>query len=190
MYSIHTRHFFRRPAGKMVTSAVFTAVVAFGLLGLISCASQTVRHLKQHPWSLDKPQSMRTNYLRFDFICTQNPKGLEVQGKALPLSDGSIPKWATWARDLWLGAYLSDRSGQVLAQEIKVLPAQELSQSHPIEFSFALKPHSMGKPGPVFISFGYRLVLAPGPQQVLEKTGKNHDTSPVFFASESALTRF
>jgi hypothetical protein len=190
MHDLYGLQVFRHPLLKGFPSAVFAGIAVLILMGIISCASQTVRHLKQHPWSLHKPQSMRTNYLSINFICTQDPEGLRVKGHAYPLPDGSIPEWATWARDLWLGAYLSDRSGQVLAQEIKVLPPQELSQSQPIVFSFVLEPHSMGEPGPVFISFGYRLVLAPGPQAVQGKSDKDDDTSPVFFASESALTRF
>lgn len=169
---------------------LLTVTIAALLLGALSCTSQSVRHLKQHPWSLDHPQSLRTNYLFIDFMCTQDPEGLQVRGTAVPRSDGPIPEWATWARDLWLGAYLSDRTGQVLAQEIQVLPPQKLSSSHPIDFAFVLEPHSMGEPGPVFISFGYRLVLAPGPENTGGKTKGHKETSPVFFASESALTRF
>jgi len=170
----------------------FRSLALIGLVALVltvsSCASQSVRHLKQKQWSLDQPQDMRTNYLRFHFRCTQDPEGLQVQGTAHPLQDGPIPKWATWARDLWMGVYLSDRSGQVLAQEILVLPPQRLTKDQPISFTFVLQPHSMGQPGPVFISFGYRLVLAPGPIRTQENGSRA--TSPVFFASESALTRF
>ena len=180
-----------RSSGIRALNALALAwITAVLLLAVSSCASQSVRHLKQHPWSLDKPQMMRTNYLRFHFVCSQDPEGLQVQGTAHPLQDGPIPDWGTWARDLWMGAYLSDRSGRVLAQEIQVLPPQRLTQDQPISFTFVLQPHSMGEPGPVFISFGYRLVLAPSPAGTETKDNGPRDNSPVFFASESALTRF
>lgn len=174
-----------------VQAVILAGIILFLCLALASCATQSVRHLKRQPWSLDEPQSMRTNYLRFDFLCSQGLDGLRVQGAAYPLSDGPIPEWAVWARDLWLGVYLSDRSGQVLAQEVKVLPPQNLTPAHPISFTFVLEPHSMGEPGPVYISFGYRLVLASGPADRPEEKGETPGAkSPVFFASESALTRF
>ncbi|MBS3779143.1 MAG: hypothetical protein KGY41_01980 [Desulfovermiculus sp.] len=186
----------RRPAEHLqgrgrVHALIVAGIILFLGLALASCATQSVRHLKQQPWSLDEPQSMRTNYLRFDFVCNQGLDGLRVQGSAYPLSDGPIPEWAVWARDLWLGVYLSDRSGQVLAQEVKVLSPQNLTSAHPISFTFVLEPHSMGEPGPVYISFGYRLVLASGPTDRPEENGQGPGAkSPVFFASESALTRF
>jgi hypothetical protein len=190
MSTKHGQHIPGSRALKGLGPVLRAGVCAALLAGLLACASQTVGHLKQHPWSLDQPQSLRTNYLSFDFLCSQDPKGLQVRGQAYPRPDGPIPDWATWARDLWLGVYLSDRSGQVLAQKIEVLPPQALSRARPIEFSFVLKPHSMGEPGPVFISFGYRLVLAPGPQKKTAQSAEDREDTPVFFASESALTRF
>lgn len=68
---------------------------------------------------------------------------------------------------------------------------QHLTQTIPISFSFVLEPHSMGEPGPVYISFGYRLVLAPGPaDRPEEKEDEPGMKSSIFFASESALSRF
>ncbi|MFW5819179.1 MAG: hypothetical protein ACOCVE_04980 [Desulfovermiculus sp.] len=177
-------------ARMIVSCLILAGSLAILVLAASSCATQNVRHLKQQPWSLDEPQSMQTNYLRFDFLCSQDPGGLKVQGAAYPLEDGPIPDWAIWARDLWLGAYLSDRSGQVLAQEVRILPPQLLTQLHPIRFDFALEPHSMGEPGPVFISFGYRLVLSSEPGSSPSRDKDSGQESPVFFASESALTRF
>ena len=178
-------------ATRPVHALILAGTMVVVCLAAAACATQSVLHLKQEPWSLDEPQSMRTNYLRFDFLCSQGREGLRVQGSASPLPDGPIPDWAVWARDLWLGAYLSDRTGQVLAQEVKVLQPQHLTRAHPISFSFVLEPHSMGEPGPVYISFGYRLVLASGPaDQPEKKDGPPGAKSPVFFASESALTRF
>jgi hypothetical protein len=177
-------------ARMILSRLVLAGALAILVLAAASCATQSVRHLKQQPWALGEPQSMQTNYLRFDFLCTQNPGGLRVQGAAYPLKDGPIPDWAIWARDLWLGAYLSDRSGQVLAQEVRILPPQYLNQSQPIRFDFVLQPHSMGEPGPVFISFGYRLVLSSEPGSSPSEDKDPGEESRVFFASESALTRF
>ncbi len=177
-------------ARAILSRLVLAGSLAILVLAAASCATQSVRHLKQQPWSLGEPQSMQTNYLRFDFLCTQDPGGLKVQGAAYPLEDGPIPDWAIWARDLWLGAYLSDRSGQVLAQEVRILPPQHLNQLHPIRFDFVLEPHSMGEPGPVFISFGYRLVLSSEPGSSPAEDKDAGEESPIFFASESALTRF
>ena len=159
-------------------------------LVLMACTTQSVRHLKQEPWILEKPQHLSTTYLRFDYVCSQSPKGLKVQGTARPLQDGPIPEWAIWARDLWMGAYISDKSGQVLAKNVQILPSQRVDGNHPIFFTFVLHPQSMGEPGPVSISFGYRLVLAAGPKDLIQSDRNGSKQALVFFATESALTRF
>jgi hypothetical protein len=130
-------------------------------------------------------------YLNFQYKCKQFGSQLRVFGTALP-KDKSIPQWACWTREIWLGAYLSDQDAKVIAKKILILPPQRFDPAHGFPFQMTLQPHDMGSPGPLFITFGYRLVLtdhsSDATSQEQDKTcpSKEH----VFFASESALTKF
>ncbi len=160
-----------------------------GLLLLLSgCSYQSVCHLHKQRWSLDKNKTLEMKYLRFNYSCKQLASSLRVSGTAFP-KKGVIPEWANWTKEIWLGVYLSDQNAKVIAKEIHVLPPNKFEPEQGFPFQMALKPHNMGSPGPLFITFGYRLVLTDQKQSdsALQKASKKEK---VFFASESALTRF
>lgn len=174
---------------KFATRAVVAALALAGLVLTLGCSYQSVHHLKRQTWAPNSPRTLTMNYLTFTYTCGQRETSLSVQGRAFPRKD-TIPGWAGWIDDIWLGAYLSDNNGRVLAKSLQILPPQTLNPEEGLAFEFSLKPHDMGSPGPVFVSFGYRLVLtAREPKKTMEVPGKNEDER-VFFASESALTRF
>jgi len=160
-----------------------------GLLTLVlGCTYQSVHHLKRQAWEADSQSTLSMNYLAFAYICGQQEDGLSVQGRAYPRTE-AIPEWAGWIDDIWLGAYLSDSSGRVLAKSLRILSPQPLNPGEGLPFEFNLKPNDMGSPGPVFISFGYRLVLTPS-ESYRDSGQLTPDPKSIFFASESALTRF
>lgn len=151
-----------------------------------ACSHQSVRHLSKQVWVPDtQDKTLQMKYLNFAYTAQKEKNKINLQGKAWPRQE-SIPDWASWSRDIWLGAYLCDKKGSVLAQDLKVLPAQNIAQNQGIAFEFFLEPKDMGSPGPVYITFGYRLVLTP------QKDGSpGGDTEEkVFFASEAALKKF
>jgi hypothetical protein len=160
-----------------------------GLLVLVQgCTYQSVHHLKRQAWEVDNQNTLSMDYLTFSYICGQQEASLSVQGRAYPRKE-AIPEWAGWIDDIWLGAYLSDQSGRVLASSLRILSPQPLKPEEGLPFEFNLKPNDMGSPGPVFISFGYRLVLTP--KESSRDSGQPpQDPKNIFFASESALTRF
>ncbi|MCF8109431.1 MAG: hypothetical protein K9J81_10600 [Desulfohalobiaceae bacterium] len=158
----------------------FLAVLS--VLLLTGCAHQTVAHLKRNPWQLGQEQTLAMKYLTFEYVCSQETDSLRVRGSALVRPD-TVPEWVVYAKDVWLGAYLSDRRGSVLAKDLVILKSQQLDKRKGFPFDVQLEPQDMGSPGPLFLTFGYRLVLTagvePGPDAETEK--------PVFFASESSL---
>lgn len=158
----------------------------------IGCSHQSVRHLKRQPWRLNKSQLLEMKYLQFQYVCTQTQKGLKVQGNAYP-KDKNIPTWADWTNEIWLGAYLSDEDGKVIAKNIKILPPQKLIREKGYPFAFTLCPQSMGSSGPIYITFGYRLVLTRekmSSSEYINLNNKQESKKDIFFASESALTTF
>ncbi len=151
------------------------------------CSYQSVRHLNRQPWSLGQNRSLEMKYLTFNYSSTLVSNKIQVVGQAYPKFQ-KIPPWAEQANEIWLGTYLSDKQGQVLAKRVKVFPPQSIDHNKAINFNFTLKPQDMGSPGPVFITFGYRLVISPEKNRIKE-TSKDQEKK-IFFASESALTRY
>ncbi len=154
------------------------------LLFSSGCSYQSVRHLNRQVWIPDSRQQLQMNYLNFDYKTSNAAGGLQVQGTARPRME-TLPDWAAWSKDIWLGAYLCDQEGLVLAQDLQILPAQAIDMEQGYEFQFSLQPQNMGSPGPVFLTFGYRLVLTQDPAS----TEGSAPEKQVFFASESALSR-
>ncbi|MFO8032850.1 MAG: hypothetical protein R6U22_09925 [Desulfohalobiaceae bacterium] len=169
--------------------ATGTRILAWLSLALLvlgsACSHQSVRHLDKQIWVPETEQTLQMKYMDFTYQAQKEKSKIRLQGRAQPRQE-SLPEWASWSRDIWLGAYLCDREGLVLAQDLKVLPAQAIDQDQGFAFEFSLEPQNMGSPGPVFITFGYRLVLTP---EESEPQGQDAEEK-VFFASESALARF
>lgn len=170
---------------RMLIPALLAAVLLTG------CTYQTVSHLKRQPWTTDQTQVLDMDYLRFEYMASSQDDGLRMIGAAHP-KPGPIPGWAEWIDDLWVATYLSDAKGRVLARKITVISDKELDFHKGIEFDFKLEPDDVGHPGPVFVSFGYRMVLTAFPYAAAGTGGVGQlDTEKdVFFASESALSRF
>jgi len=159
-----------------------------------ACSYQSVSHLNRQQWVFNEQRSLEMNYLNFRYICHQDESGVSLRGRALPKHQ-SLPSWAAWTKEIWLGAYLSDKNGKLLAKQIKLLPQQKFRSRTGYPFQFQLHPRDVGRPGPVYISFGYRLVLTarpPGEESpsASGEPGDSEEEERVFFASESALTRF
>jgi hypothetical protein len=169
--------------------------ILFSLLLVLpaaACSYQSVSHLNRQQWMLDERRCLEMNYLDFRYICRQSESGVSLRGRAFPRTS-ALPSWASWTKEIWLGAYLSDKDGKLLAKQIKLLPQQKFRPHAGYPFHFQLRPRDVGKPGPVYISFGYRLVLTPASSEEGSASGEQEETNGeerVFFASESALTRF
>ncbi len=143
-----------------------------------SCTTLRVNHLRKNPWVIDKPQVLEMNYLEFHYTIYHMNESVYVIGKAYPIFK-KLPPWGIWIDEIWLGVYLSDSHGKVLAQDINILPPQKISKSG-FPFNFVIKPTRFGSPGPIYITFGYRLKITNFPFQ-------KHKVKPkIFFAIEQA----
>ncbi|BBD09089.1 hypothetical protein [Desulfovibrio ferrophilus] len=152
--------------------------IIISLTALWGCSSTNVKHLARQPWTLDANQSLAMKFWRFDYRIVPTNDQFSVCGSALPLSD-AIPAWANQVADIWFAAYLSDASGKVIAQDLRVFEPGSLDRDSGIGFEFRLKPETLPTRNELFITFGYRMKLT-------GDRGKNE----VFFASEGAMTRF
>lgn len=162
---------------RLVILLVLVAVFAAG------CVHMTVRHLKRQPWVLEQPQELSTKFWRFEYQVVPMRDRFGVRGVAYPLE--SMPGWADWIRDLWMAVYLADENSHVIADDIRVFIPQELDRDKGLRFEFILKPNDLGAGGKLYLSFGYRMVLAKGPADSSEEGQE----SEVFFASEGALSQ-
>ena len=155
------------------------------VLLLAACSTLTVRHLARAPWSVAPGQSLDMKYWRFAYDVVQLPDQYGVRGRALPTPE--VPDWVSFASDLWFEAYLCDEEGQVLARDSRVYQARALDRADGVPFEFILKPFPpQGRSARLFVTFGYSMHAtdaAPGGPG-------NEAPARVFFASESALSRF
>ncbi|MCF8104636.1 MAG: hypothetical protein K9K64_04075 [Desulfohalobiaceae bacterium] len=174
---------FKNPIPVFILSGLLAVI--FSLAG---CAYQSVAHLKRNPWQPEKEQTLNMNYLVFDYTCRQETESLSVSGMAR-LKSKSVPDWAVQAKDVWLGAYLSDQRGGILAKDLIILQTGRLDIQKGFAFDFELTPESMGSAGPLFITFGYRLVLTTDQQKgrTISTESDSKSEENVFFASESAM---
>jgi hypothetical protein len=124
-------------------------------------------------------------YWSFAYDVVQMPGQFGITGRALPTAE--VPDWATFASELWFEAYLCDAEGQVLARDSRIYAARPLDRSAGVEFEFILKPFPpQGRDAKLFVTFGYSMNAADRPAR--DQSGAA--PSRVFFASESALSRF
>jgi hypothetical protein len=160
------------------------ALALCAALLLAACSTLTVRHLARAPWSVAPGQTLAMKYWRFSYDVTQLPDRYGIKGQALPTAE--IPDWVAFARDLWFEAYLCDADGQVLARDSRVYQSRPLDRSSGVQFEFILKPFPpQGKDARLFVTFGYSVNAA-------DRAPQDGAGAPprVFFASESALSRF
>lgn len=163
----------------MKKSLLFSYPVLAVLLAMAlgGCGHQSVRHLSRNPWTFDTDQVLNTKFWRFEYEIVPMYDRFGVRGRAF-INKKALPENYRWMEDMWFSAYLSDKKGKVLAHDIRVFLPRALDPGQGIDFEFVLKPTSV-ESGPLFISFGYRMVLTEG------RFPK--DKSIPFFASETAL---
>lgn len=143
------------------------------------CSKATVRHLDRQPWLVDEDRSLTMRFWRFDYRAAHVHQHFAISGRAWPAAD-RLPAWAERLDELWLAAYLSDAQGRVIAQDIQVMDPGRLTPSSPTVFAFSLTPEDLGRSGPLYVSFGYRMVVSGPPES-------GQAESRVFFANEGAL---
>lgn len=170
------------------TAIAFTALLAVIALAW-GCSTLNVRHLVRQPWMSGKQQTLEMKYWRFEYTCLTVDGVLGVKGTAYPIPT-VIPDNARWVADLWIGVYLSDAQGQVLAKDLRVYLPRTLDYKQGVDFEFPLKPQDVGGKGPLYVTFGYRTVLTPS-ENYAASEAEVHDPDNVnpnvFFCSEGAL---
>ncbi len=159
-------------------------LVALTAILLFACSHMNVKHLNRQPWSLETDSSLDMKFWEFNYRVLPETDHFNVTGTAIPQQD-AIPEWASSIKDIWFAAYLSDKRGRVLAQDLRVYEPQMLNPATGIPFKFVLKPDSLGATGELFITFGYRMKLSEQASTVDES-----QPAQVFFASEGAMTRY
>ncbi|MBG0775054.1 MAG: hypothetical protein H0S85_01295 [Desulfovibrionaceae bacterium] len=179
---------------------VVVAVLGLALGALLvasGCSQLSVRHLNRNPWVVNTGQTLDMKFWRFDYEAVPFRNSFGVRGVARPRAD-RLPEWASWVEELWLAAYLSDSQGRVVAKDLLVSLPKPLSPETGVPFEFILEPEDLGDAGPLFLTFGYRMVLTPGAKgpdakpeaNAKQEAGAKGDKRKVFFANEGALTRF
>ena len=165
---------------KSIAAAVCAALL-FATALFFGCAQapMTVGHLKRDPWSLEEPHSLTTNFMRFDYQVLPVGDAAGIKGWAY-LDTQKLPEWAKWVESVSFTAYLCNPEGHVVAKNTRTFLPREAKADEGIGFEFTLRPEQWGE-RPLFIAFGYRLVLTEGRDA---KGGKGP-----FFASEDAITR-
>lgn len=166
--------------GKSFTAALcVVALAALTLFWGCAHAPMSAAHLKRDPWSLEEPRSLVTNFMRFDYQVVPVGDTAGIKGWAY-LDTQKLPEDAKWVESLTFTAYLCDPEGRVMAQDTRTFLPREARADEGIGFEFSLRPEAWGQ-RPLFIAFGYRLVLTEG-------RGVQGGKGP-FFASEDAATR-
>ncbi|HWR04047.1 MAG TPA: hypothetical protein VN419_08490 [Humidesulfovibrio sp.] len=165
---------------SMLCAALCAVVLAASTL-LSGCAQapMSAAHLKRDPWSLEEPRSLVTKFMRFDYQVMPVGDVAGIKGWAY-LDTAKLPEGVKWVESLTFTAYLCDPDGRVMAQDTRTFLPREARADDGIGFEFTLQPEAWGQ-RPLFIAFGYRLVLTEG-------RGVQGAKGP-FFASEDAATR-
>jgi len=164
---------------SLPTALCAVLLLVTALLAACAHPPMTVGHLKRDPWSLEEPHSLQTNFMRFDYQVLPVGDAAGIKGWAY-LDTKKLPGWAKWVESVGFTAYLCDPDGHVIAEDTRTFLPREASADEGIGFEFTLRPEAWGK-RPLFIAFGYRLVLTEG-----RDAPSGHEP---FFASEDAITR-
>lgn len=141
-----------------------TLVLFTGILLLVGCSGLSVRHLPSNQWKGEVAQTLPMRYLSFQYQVVPVEDEVGVVAEAFPVVN-QLPDWASWYGEIVLSVYVADATGKVLASQEKILVPRPLNREAglPVEARFEL---GTGRKQPLFVSFGYRLVLtdAPGPE--------------------------
>ncbi|OEU64929.1 MAG: hypothetical protein BA863_13370 [Desulfovibrio sp. S3730MH75] len=154
--------------------------VLFVLFVLMSagCAHMDVSHLNRDHWVFESPSKISMEFMAFDYQVVPRKDSFGIRGTAFIQKD-NVPEWARWIGELWIQGYLSDNDGVVLAQGMQVFSPEKLQAGVGVPFDFELKPEQIMS-GPLFISFGYRMVL---------HRDKMDTISPPFMAIQGAVSQ-
>lgn len=161
---------------KYLRKAGIYIVMLLTAILLSGCASLDVSHLERRPWKLNSLEKVSMEFMKFEYEVVPRKGSFGLRGTAV-IKENSVPVWASWISELWIQGYLSDADGNVLATGLQVFSPCRLDKSSPKIFDFELKPESLN-PGPLFVSFGYRLVLQ----------RSRSDADEPFMAIERAIT--
>ncbi|MDR3640719.1 MAG: hypothetical protein P4L39_05300 [Humidesulfovibrio sp.] len=164
---------------KSLTALRLVLLAATALLWSCAQTPMSVGHMKRDAWSLEEPHSLQAKFMRFDYQVLPVGDAAGIKGWAY-LDTRKLPEWAQWIESLRFTAYLCTPEGHVVAQDTRTFLPREVRADEGIGFEFTLRPEEWGAQ-PLFITFGYRLVLTEGRDI---KGGKGP-----FFASEDAITR-
>lgn len=164
-------------APKILALAALALLLAVFLAG---CAAppMSVGHLKRDEWSLDQARTLQMKFLRFDYQVQPVGDVAGITGWAY-LDVSKVPAWAKWVDSLQFTAYICQADGRVVASDTRTFLPREAKGDVGVPFEFSLRPEVWGDK-PLFITFGYRLVLTEG------RGLKGRDP---FFASEDAAER-
>ncbi|WP_319530694.1 hypothetical protein [uncultured Cohaesibacter sp.] len=176
---------------------VLACLLALVLLAA-GCSYMSVRHLKRVPFTVDGEQTLTMKFWRFSYRSMPLTAKYGVVGVAFPVAK-ALPEWATTIDELWLAAYLCDEHGRVIARDKSLIIrlSRLLDPRQGVPFEFILEPEDLPGPGPLFVTFGYRVVVSDGtgvpggPAPTDAAPPKDAPAKPrVFFAKEGALTLF
>jgi hypothetical protein len=154
---------------------------------LAGCSRMSVGHMQMNPWVMGQQQEVALKYWRFEYRTEPRTNGVDgylVTGRAYPAKD-ALPGWADWIDDLWLGAYVADADGEVLARDRRTYLPGPLALEKGLPFSFEMDPADGERP--LRITFGYRMTLADGPP---DEAGAEVEDRRLFFGSETALSSY
>jgi hypothetical protein len=161
---------------KIIKGTILFLCLILLLSALGGCAALDVSHLERRAWKLNSMEKVSMEFMNFDYEIVPRKDSFGLRGKA-HIKKGAVPVWAEWVGELWIQGYLSDADGNVLAKGLQVFSPCSLDENLSIPFDFELKPDSLDS-GPLFVSFGYRMVL--------QKSAK--DNFEPFMAIERAVT--
>ncbi len=155
------------------------ATMLFALLGLLAgCAHLSVMHLERQPWTQGETRTYQMRFLRFEYQVVSLNGKTGIKGRALPVMAG-IPENAGRIEEMSLTAFVSDAAGEVVFESVQPFLPGPFKAETVLNFDFLIQPEALQK-DPVFISFGYRMMIGEG-------SGK--DSKTPFFASEGAVRR-
>lgn len=163
---------------------VFVLLLA---LGLVACAGESIQHLPRKQWVASEPQTLAMRYLSFQYHVEEQDDLVFIQAEAFP-DVTRLPDWASWYGDIAITTYVADADGKVLAAGEDVLTPRALNREAglPVKVRFDL---GTARRQPLFISFGYRLVLMEAAPGAIPKEALPSGEARRVLISEGALTQ-
>lgn len=148
-----------RPVLQVFRLFPFLSLLAAGLC--LGCSGQSAKHLPCARWESIAPQTVRMRHLLFRYQVVPVGDEVGVMAESSPRPD-RLPDWAAWYGEIGLDIYITDENGTVLARQGVTLPPRSLDPEAalPVQARFNLGTNA-GRP--LFVAFGYRLILADAP---------------------------